>query len=479
MTTATTEIPAVEDRASPTIQAIQAAAGEPSGREAPICTWRPSDAGLECTQPVGSGHPFFCILHNPDEGKDVEEFDRAIKAKIDLEETNPQLPQVDLSGAVFPAGSQPLRRAFPKSVNFSWARFIDQADFRYARFSGDAEFRNVRFGGAADFTYTRFGGQAHFWGAEFQGEAAFGGAAFHREANFGSIRFSHTADFQGTRFEDNVDFSRSHVEKALTFRHISFSSRNDDLSVLFQDMILGNAHAVRFEDMDLSRVSFLRTDVSQVHFVGCTWGHRADPLLWPLPFRSPKFLSQRRVVLFDELDLETPPDMDQAARDRRLVADLYRQLRQNLETNRQEAEAGHFYIGQMEMRRRDPSYPPLYRLMVSVYRILAMYGESYLRPPLFYLVFGAVAALLYVWGGFETAAGTVQLDLTTLGWSQLPEFFRGYVQALVQALSAVGLIGGVVESTTWWVPAVYYLNMTLGTFLLGFFAVAVGRHFKR
>jgi hypothetical protein len=161
------------------------------------------------------------------------------------------------------------------------------------------------------------------------------------------------------------------------------------------------------------------------------------------------------------------------------VADLYRQLRQNLEVNRQEAEAGHFYIGQMEMRRRDPSYPPLYRLMVSIYRVLAMYGESYLRPPLFYLLFGAIAALFYVWGGFEAASGTVRYDLASLTWSQLPGFCRGYVQALVQALSAVGLIQGNIESTTWWVPAVYYLNMMMGTFLLGFFAVAVGRHFKR
>ena len=39
--------------------------------------------------------------------------------------------------------------------------------------------------------------------------------------------------------------------------------------------------------------------------------------------------------------------------DRRLVAEEYRQLRLNYESNRQEAEAGAFYIGQMEMRRRD------------------------------------------------------------------------------------------------------------------------------
>jgi hypothetical protein len=179
------------------------------------------------------------------------------------------------------------------------------------------------------------------------------------------------------------------------------------------------------------------------------------------------------------LDLETPPDRDQAARDRRLVADLYRQLRQNLEASRQEAEAGHFYIGQMEMRRRDPSYPPLYRVMVSIFRVLAMYGESYLRPPLFYLAFGAIAALLYVAGGFETALGTARLDLSALTWGQLPEFFRYYVQALSHALAAGGFFGGELASSTWWVPPVHFVNMLLDTFLLGFFILAVSRHFKR
>ncbi len=108
-----------------------------------------------------------------------------------------------------------------------------------------------------------------------------------------------------------------------------------------------------------------------------------------------------------------------------------------------------------------------------------MYGESYLRPPFFYLLFASIAALFYLSGGLETAHGTVQISLTNLTWSQLPEFARGYVQALVQALSAVGMIGGEINSKSWWVPAVYYVNMLLGTFLLGFFVVAVGRHFKR
>ncbi|MBM3943348.1 MAG: pentapeptide repeat-containing protein [SAR202 cluster bacterium] len=461
------------------IFALPASAASSAQATKGACCWRPADAGMECTLPLSSGHPSLCILHNPDEDKDVADFDRAIQAKIDADEAAAQTPQIDLCGVIFPPGCQPLRRIFNKAVNFAGARFLAEADFRYARFGADVDFRNVRFGGHTDFAYARFGGQALFWGVEFAEDSAFGGAGFHQDANFASAQFSGNADFQGARFEQDVDFSRVRVEKALDFRHIAFAPHNDDAAMLFQDMVLEDAQAVRFEDVDLSRVSFLRTDVSEVRFVGCTWGHRPESLLWPLPFRRLKHLSQLRVVLYDEMELETSQQMDQAVRERRLVADLYRQFRLNLENHRQEAEAGHFYVGQMEMRRRDPSYSWLYRGMLSVYRVLAMYGESYLRPPLFYMFFGLITSVLYVQGGFETADGIAQMNLFSLTWAEVPAYGKIFVQALAAALSATGLFGGELTTIAWWLPIIRYANMMLDTFLLGFFVVAVGRHFKR
>lgn len=171
-----------------------------------------------------------------------------------------------------------------------------------------------------------------------------------------------------------------------------------------------------------------------------------------------------------------------------MVTSLYRQLRLNYEGNRQEAEAGHFYIGQMEMRRRDRSYFWLYRFILEIYRVLGMYGESYVRPTFFYLVFGGVFALFYLWGGFQVPGGTqTRYSPLALDLGNLWPFFRDFLRAYVQALTAGGILGtnlaglsGVnLASGEWWVPLIRYANMLLDTFLVGFFAIALRRHFRR
>ena len=254
-----------------------------------------------------------------------------------------------------------------------------------------------------------------------------------------------------------------------------------------------NPQHVRFERVDLSRVSFLRTDVSQMDFVGCTWSKLKRSLLWPLPLRIwplPFDLpGQTREAVFDEVMLDTPERGPLAEDDRRLVAEEYRHLRLNYESKRQEAEAGHFYIGQMEMRRRDYGYSWAYRFILGIYRVLATYGESYGRPAFFYWVFGGVVfALFYLWSGFQ-APGGAQVRYSLLAWDLGDPwpFIRDFVPAYVQALTAGGILGnnlsglsGVnLASGSWWVPMVRFANMLLDTFLVGFFVIALRRHFRR
>jgi hypothetical protein len=104
------------------------------------------------------------------------------------------------------------------------------------------------------------------------------------------------------------------------------------------------------------------------------------PLLWPFLPRP----RHARTVIHDEVAL----NQTFKSLDRPLVAELYRQLRLNYEKSLQEAEADYFYFGQMEMRRQDPTKLRHYRWMLGAYRFLAMYGESYRRPPVFYLFLG-------------------------------------------------------------------------------------------
>lgn len=142
--------------------------------------------------------------------------------------------------------------------------------------------------------------------------------------------------------------------------------------------------------------------------------------------------------------------------DRRLVAELYRQLRLNLEATKQEAEAGAFYTGQMEMRRQDRSYHSLYRPLLTFYRIISMYGESYVRSLAWYVILAFIVAL-----GYERL-GSVP-----------------YSEGLFFALTAGVLLREVPTGIESWEKLLVYFNMLSVILLLGLTVVALRRHFSR
>lgn len=250
----------------------------------------------------------------------------------------------------------------------------------------------------------------------------------------------------------------------------------------FQELILENPQEVRFEGVDLSRVSFLRTDVSQVRFVGCTWPQNPELTLWPLTNVFPflKWFTTKRAAIHDELALGAPdnnlpgwqrryyhsrivasatPNNDLKSRQEKqhLVADLYRQLRLNFEGTKQEVEAGDFYIGQMEMRRQDTAFPRPYRLLLAAYRVLAMYGQSYARP--------------FFWYAFILA------PLFALGYTFLSDL--PYAEGLFTALTAGALFNQLPDGIEAWEKLLVYFNMLADFLLLGLILVATRRHFTR
>jgi uncharacterized protein YjbI with pentapeptide repeats len=171
----------------------------------------------QCTQPLDSVRSTLCILHDPNANKDVDRFDRALREKLEREEAGYiNIGEINLAGVEFPVDVDFSGRVFKKAVTFAEAEFRGDASFQGAQFSGDASFRDARFNGGA-----------YFEGAHFSGPASFIGTEFPPEDSEAVVRFDGLA---------------------------SESARN-----------------LRLDGVDLSRASFLRTDVSLVHFVGCTW----------------------------------------------------------------------------------------------------------------------------------------------------------------------------------------------------------------
>jgi hypothetical protein len=138
---------------------------------------------------------------------------------------------------------------------------------------------------------------------------------------------------------------------------------------------------------------------------------------------------------------------------------VYRQLQLNLEASREESEAGNFYVGMMEMRRQQlPSYYPwFFRQILSGYRVLAKYGESFGRPLFWYLV--------------------VLSPVFALGYWRLSS--SSYADALFSALTAGFFFREVPQGIEGWEKLLVYANMVSVIPLLGLTIIALRRHFRR
>ena len=489
------------------------------------CQWR------TCKVQVDSGHASACLLHDAGGHKDPEVFLAEVERTIDYQQKASDVQDVDLSGVVFPVEANFSKKTFKKKIDFGYARFLQgayftdatfegeayfsgaefngvasfenaefaaEAYFRDARFHGatsfvgvqfldKAYFRHAEFTGSADFWNVIFKDAAYFWNADFAGGADFWHAEFRAATDFWGVQFGGDAYFTGATFRGDADFTRAQIKGAIYFIDTEFPQKTKQTSdqegttngvrgvVRFHSLLIEDPQAVRFEGVDLFRVSFLRSDVSQVRFVFCTWAQKRDPLLlWPFPWWRP---SSARDAVFDELDLdeqkkeyekikndparsvsnEVSDKSEQIKRNRRLIAEVYRQMRINLESTHQYKQAGDFYFGQMEMRRQDPEMVGrFYTVLLSLYRYVTRYGESYWRPLLWYaFILSPLFALVY--------------------WALGVPYAEGWFTAL----TAGALFQEIPSGIKAWEKLLVPVNMLFNIALLGSTVVALGRHFRR
>src|SRR5215211_9059800 len=122
----------------------------------------------------------YCVLHEPDEAKNKEDFLKVKKCKLDRKD-------YDFGGAVFPEGT----------ADFEGFEFDANAYFAGATFIGDTIFARAQFsGGHTDFQRAQFsGGKTDFQGAHLSGwVTSFEEAQFSGEADFSEAQFSSGAD---------------------------------------------------------------------------------------------------------------------------------------------------------------------------------------------------------------------------------------------------------------------------------------------
>ncbi|MDA0988799.1 MAG: pentapeptide repeat-containing protein [Chloroflexi bacterium] len=454
-----------------------------------------------CTLLPDEGCGDACILHYDSADKDAVLFQERLEAKIKHDESDLNMGEIDLKFVVFPVDASFTDKVFTKRASFTgaqfhgWASFTGvqfncRANFLRTKFSGEADFSNVIFQGAsdfsaaefysvADFTFVQFQGTArferlefysvaHFWGAEFHDGANFVITQFHgvvdfttakflSEANFRIAKINSEANFTDAEFHEETNFTGTTIEGTMRFHSTEFPNEGSDSRVLMQRLRLSNLQGLDFESVNLSRVSFLGTDVTQARFLSCDWATRAHPIFWPIPILQ-WFGKRKRVVVFDELMLDEreKEGHEPERRDILLIAEVCRRLRVNFEASRQEIEAGDFFIGQMDMRQRDPKASNFTKGPLFLYRVIAIYGEAYFRPFLWYLLLAPLFAVGYWW-----------LSTATFG------------DGVFAALTAGRLFTEIPTGIESWEKLLVYVNMLANILFITVFVVALRRRFHR
>jgi len=286
--------------------------------------------------------------------------------------------KTDFQGAAFNRAC--FQRATFNKAFFRGATFKQELDFNKSTFNA-AYFSKATFG-RANFCNTIFGkavfkeaifNEAYFANATFN-EAYFTGAKFNEKADFRRARFNIAdfiyatfgkADFVSTEFNEEVCFNNATFSQAYFFalrRKRENSIYGNDPILKFKSVDFCNPEEAHFDYFDLSNTSFAYTDVSRVDI--------GERIQWKT---NEKMYDER---LADEGKLPYGK-----------VATVYRRLRQNLESKMRYTEAGRFFTGEMECKRKDVENKNhvLKWLRTNVFSTLAWYkyfsnyGESYQR----------------------------------------------------------------------------------------------------
>ncbi len=300
-------------------------------------------------------------------------------------------PSVNFTQAVFKGRVFARWCAFSGPAFFSGASF-DDADFRWASFNeayfieamfnGKISFSGASFKGRTSFAESGFGDRASFSGAVFSDFAAFSGCRFDQNTDFGSASFETVdfretvfprADFTKASFKDadfwgaklsEADFRWSRMERAVfnmskiglaNFEGADFGQAHFEWTELeradfSRSTVFGN---VRMEHVDLTRASFIESDLRNFLFLRCKWPE-----------------GKGRRMLFDEA----------SGKPRELVGDLYSQLCKRSRDEGDHQAASDWHYGRMEMFRKSGAWRRIFPLsLTNLYRFCCGYGGKPFR----------------------------------------------------------------------------------------------------
>src|SRR2546429_1339607 len=282
---------------------------------------------------------------------------------------------------------------------FNKSRFRAGVTFRKACFRGSAHFEDVDFTTDADFSGVRLIPFADFQRAQFRGDALFNKSSIECKTLFQGARFSKRVDFSDSRFTHPVNFSAAHFGGAVNFERVIFLQFVDfkeahlaDSFILalpkgseglapeirFESVILDQPVEARFQDISFEKITLMGTKLRGVRLINPKWPRRG------------LFKSSQRAVVYDEIQKEKP--------DPQRLAELYRDIRENLRQAGTRADLGDLFYGEMEVRRKQRRGPNdtfyFFRRYCSPYTLFWL-TCGYGRPTWRAIAAAGAAAVIY------------------------------------------------------------------------------------
>jgi hypothetical protein len=404
-----------------------------------------------------------CILHEPNENKDIDLFSQFFMAHIKIHFCS----QRDI---VFSNVHFPITIKFESDIvevenrlSFVSSTFHKGIDFSKKTFKKRINFEKCIIKGTADFSKTKFVHGANFGRSKFQNEAIFEDATFEEGAGFWRTEFHDNTTFLRTRFREYARFMTS------TFpvppKYIRFMNTHFDKPTL-----------VLFADLDLSGTLFRWTDLTELKF---------ENVRWPI---TSKYSGARRYIADEFFDWKndkkhSPYSIDQYFD---YVQDVYQQLKRNFEERRSHAEAGDFFYGEMECRRKasyETKYLPTW---INLYRISSGYGQRYIRAGFILLLLVMIFATSHMLFGLQATTENSEYSKihysTKLNFSQSKSYFDELMATTIyciEVLTRQEEHDRLFKPITIWGEALNVAFSIIVYVQTLFFVLALRRHFTR
>ncbi len=438
-----------------------------------------------------------CIFHSTREDKNLEE--KFYEGFINLYKEKKH----DYTGFIFPKNfSFSNFKSEMKRLKFENVKFFETIFYCDVDFSGTEFFGNRM----TDFRYAEFHGN---------GKTSFDGVKFtcKRGTDFRWARFKSTGgtSFSNTQFfdEKEVNFGRARfLSKGLIdFKYAEFS---EECKIRFLgETFYGETEAdfrilhfinpdkvyITFDDVNLNRCRFLGTDLEKINFTKVYWtGRKYDSPSYKGRIRVydedfqyrgrflrifeggenekdnlfKAFFRKIGILFVSWLNASKPKEKED---NHYAVHLLYNQLIKNYEKTNRYHEAGDFFAGMMEMRRRREKFEKRrFRILLWFYRLVSLYGE---RP---FWAAGWLLFILLLFGIIYKCFGIVYPPKTSICF--LKDLCNGLMISLdVMTIGRIKPLFGVKVHPI--IPFIKGVQTLITATLLSLFILAMNRKFRR